>query len=116
MRENRLLTISKFDVQIIKDTEGFVNEFMIPEEFDGSMMFAMKTILSYYEVKRDRIISDYLYILCMPLLVIKERKERGLFGIGIKNYFFNLFIFFFSSGFFSTFSGTLSTCTKFRLI
>ncbi len=42
---------------------------MNPEDFDGSMMFAMKTILSYYEIKRDRILSDYLYILSMPLLV-----------------------------------------------
>jgi Ni/Fe-hydrogenase subunit HybB-like protein len=45
---------------------------MNPEEFDGSMMFAMKTVLSYYEVKRDRILSDYLYILALPLLVKNE--------------------------------------------
>jgi hypothetical protein len=69
MRENRLLTISKFDVQIIRDTEGFVTEFMAVEDFDGSMLFAMKSILSYYEVVRDRILSDYLYLLCMPLVV-----------------------------------------------
>jgi len=41
-----------------------------PEEFDSSMIFAMKTILSFYEVVKDRILSDYLYMLCIPLVVI----------------------------------------------
>lgn len=40
------------------------------EEFDGSMVFCMKTILSYYEKKKDRILSDYLYQLCIPLVVL----------------------------------------------
>ncbi len=39
------------------------------EEFDGSMIFCMKTLLSYYEKKRDRILSDYLYQLAIPLIV-----------------------------------------------
>lgn len=28
----------------------------------------MKTILSYYELRRDRILTDYLYLLCIPLV------------------------------------------------
>lgn len=43
---------------------------MAIDEFDGSMMFAMKTVLSYYEKKNDRILSDYLYMLVIPLVVI----------------------------------------------
>ena len=33
------------------------------------MVYAMKTILSYFEKQRDRILSDYLYVLCIPLIV-----------------------------------------------
>lgn len=40
-----------------------------PQEFDGGMIYCMKTILSYYEIKKDRILSDYLYLLCIPLMV-----------------------------------------------
>ena len=68
MRENKILTISKFDVQIIKDSEVFLKEYVEPEQFDGSMIFAMKTVLSYYEVRRDRILSDYLFRICIPLI------------------------------------------------
>lgn len=32
------------------------------------MIFAMKTILSYFEVKKDRILSDYLYLISIPLI------------------------------------------------
>jgi hypothetical protein len=39
-----------------------------PEEFDGTMIFAMKTILSYYEVRKDRILTDYLYLTALPLV------------------------------------------------
>lgn len=38
-------------------------------EFDGGMIYCMKTILSYYEVKRDRILSDYLFLICIPMMV-----------------------------------------------
>jgi hypothetical protein len=41
---------------------------MKPDEFDGSMLFAMKTILSYYEVKKDRVLTDYLFLLTIPLV------------------------------------------------
>lgn len=34
------------------------------------MIFAMKTILSYYELKKDRILTDYLYLLCIPLVFV----------------------------------------------
>lgn len=44
------------------------------DDFDGSMMFAMKTILSYYEKKTDRILADYLYMLSIPLVVKKLNK------------------------------------------
>lgn len=40
------------------------------EEFDGSMIFCMKTVLSYYEKKKDRILADYLYYLSIPLIVL----------------------------------------------
>lgn len=43
--------MSKMDVSIIKDCEIFVNQMTKADQFDGSMVFAMKTILSYYEVK-----------------------------------------------------------------
>jgi hypothetical protein len=34
------------------------------------MIFCMKTMLSYYEKKMDRILSDYMYFLAIPLMVI----------------------------------------------
>ena len=40
------------------------------QDFDGTMVFCMKTILSYFEKQRDRILSDYLYILCIPLVKV----------------------------------------------
>ena len=39
-----------------------------PDQFDGTMIFAMKTILSYYEVRQDRILTDYLYLIAIPLV------------------------------------------------
>lgn len=33
------------------------------------MVQCMKTILSFYEKKKDRILSDYNYMICMPLIV-----------------------------------------------
>lgn len=79
-----MLTLSQFDHQISRDTEEFIvnkqpetkNFFFFKklkmtsiEEFDGSMIFCMKTLLSYYEKKKDRILSDYLYHLAIPLIV-----------------------------------------------
>jgi hypothetical protein len=34
------------------------------------MLFALKTILSYYEVKKDRVLSDYLYLIAIPLIYV----------------------------------------------
>lgn len=42
---------------------------MLTQAFDGKMIFTMKVILSYFERKQDRILSDYLYYLCIPLIV-----------------------------------------------
>ena len=44
-------------------------------QFDGSMIFCAKTILSYYEIKKDRILSDYLYMLIIPLMVKTYTKK-----------------------------------------
>ena len=34
------------------------------------MIFAMKTVLSYYEVKKDRILTDYLYLIAIPIIYV----------------------------------------------
>ena len=47
-----------------------------PEEFDGSMLFAMKILLSYYEKKMDRILADYLYMLAIPLVFTFGEQKR----------------------------------------
>jgi hypothetical protein len=62
--------MSKLDVQIIKDTELMVSQMTQPDLFDGTMIFAMKTILSYYEIKKDRVLVDYLYLIAIPLVVM----------------------------------------------
>lgn len=67
--------MSQFDVSIIKDCEQFVSKLTHPDEFDGTMIFAMKTILSYYEVKQDRILTDYLYLICVPLVYAFGRAK-----------------------------------------
>mmetsp|Transcript_15881 Transcript_15881/g.13472 ORF Transcript_15881/g.13472 Transcript_15881/m.13472 type:complete len:106 (+) Transcript_15881:634-951(+) len=41
---------------------------MQDEAFDSKMIYSMKVILSYFERKQDRIISDYLYYICIPLM------------------------------------------------
>ena len=66
-----MLTLSKYDIQIAKDCEEFVVKYTKIDEFNGAMVFCMKTILSYFEKVRDRILSDYLYILCIPVVVTK---------------------------------------------
>lgn len=62
--------MSRFDVQIIKDSEHIVQEMLPPDTFDGNMIFAMKTILSFYEMRQDRVLTDYLYLLCIPLVYV----------------------------------------------
>ena len=49
-----------------------------PEEFDGSMLLAMKILLSYYEKKMDRVLSDYLYMLAIPLIFTFGEQKRLL--------------------------------------
>lgn len=62
-----------------------------PEEFDGSMLFAMKTILSYYEVTRDRILSDYLYLLAIPLIyVFGSNKHMHKIPSDLVGFFFKI--------------------------
>ena len=96
MRENKILTISKFDVQIIKDSEVFLKEYVEPEQFDGSMIFAMKTVLSYYEVRRDRILSDYLFRICIPLIyVYGGNKHMHKIPTDLIGYFFSLSSYYF---------------------
>ncbi|EGR32032.1 hypothetical protein IMG5_098680 [Ichthyophthirius multifiliis] len=91
IRENRLKTLSKFDIQIIKDTEEFVMQMCDPETFDGSMIFCAKTILSYYEVRKDRILSDYLYMLVIPLMsVFAEAKHLHKIPVDLVGYFFSI--------------------------
>jgi len=68
--DNRLTTVSKFDVQIAKDSEDFINKHMLGEAFDGKMIYTMKVILSYFERKQDRILSDYLYYLAIPVIKV----------------------------------------------
>ena len=68
LNQARILTVSRMDVAIIKDCEAFVQEMVKPDEFDGSMLFAMKTVLSYYEVKKDRVLTDYLFLIAIPLI------------------------------------------------
>ncbi len=50
--ENRMLTLSKYDIQISKDCEEFTLKYTsINDEqpFNGAMVYCMKTILSYFE-------------------------------------------------------------------
>lgn len=61
------------------------------EEFDGSMMFAMKTILSYYEKIKDRILSDYLYMLAIPLVhAFGSNKHMHKIPVDLVGYFFSI--------------------------
>jgi len=69
LRTNKSLTVSQFEMNILNETRGFVNKFVSTEVFDAAMIQCMKTILSYYERKQDRIISDYHYMICMPLII-----------------------------------------------
>ncbi|KAL4499016.1 hypothetical protein ABPG72_016918 [Tetrahymena utriculariae] len=91
LNENRLLTISRFDVAIIKDTEDFVGQMSTPQEFDGGMIYCMKTILSYYEIKKDRILSDYLYLLCIPLMIVyRDAQHLHKIPVDLIGYYFSI--------------------------
>eukprot|EP01017_Pseudomicrothorax_dubius_P038403 TRINITY_DN5749_c0_g1_i2.p1 TRINITY_DN5749_c0_g1~~TRINITY_DN5749_c0_g1_i2.p1 ORF type:complete len:276 (-),score=70.19 TRINITY_DN5749_c0_g1_i2:523-1350(-) len=72
--KSRVLTISQFDIQITKDADMFVRSHADASAFTGNMFFAIKTILSYFEKKLNRILSDYHYLLCIPLVVIIQHN------------------------------------------
>jgi hypothetical protein len=42
---------------------------MQEEAFDAKMIYTMKVILSYFERRQDRILSDYLFYIAIPLIV-----------------------------------------------
>ena len=56
-------------MNILNETRQFVNKFVSESLFDTSMVQCMKTVLSYVEKKTDIILSDYQYLLCIPLIV-----------------------------------------------
>ena len=69
LRTDRILTISQFETNIMNETQNFVTKYANLELFDSMMIQCMKTILSYYEKNTDMIVSDYNYMLTMPLIV-----------------------------------------------
>ena len=69
VRTDKVLTVSQFEMNILNETRQFVNKFVSESLFDTSMVQCMKTVLSYVEKKTDIILSDYQYLLCIPLIV-----------------------------------------------
>ena len=69
LTKNRAFTVSQFELNILTETRNFTNRFVSQQNFDATMIQCMKTILSYHEKKTDRILSDYHYLLCMPLII-----------------------------------------------
>lgn len=69
LRTDRILTVSSFEMNILNETRNFVSKYVSDSLFDTMMIQCMKTILSYVEKKTDVILSDYQYMLCIPLLV-----------------------------------------------
>lgn len=61
--------MSQFEMNILKEVTSFAYKYTSQELFDSAMLNAMKVILSYVERKTDIIISDYHYLLAIPLLV-----------------------------------------------
>jgi len=43
------------------------------------MLFCLKTILSYYEKKKERILSDYLFYIGIPLLIAFADQKCKIF-------------------------------------
>lgn len=69
LRTDKVLTVSQFELNILSETRNFVNRHVSTEVFDAAMIQCMKTILSYYEKKTDKILSDFHYMLAMPIIV-----------------------------------------------
>lgn len=67
-----------------------------PDDFSGSMLYCLKTILSYYEKKKERILSDYLFYIGIPLMIVfADQKCISIFlyiKFILKISFFNLFL------------------------
>lgn len=56
-------------MNIMNETTNFVSKYVSIDLFDSMMLQCMKTILSYYEKKIDMIVSDYNYMITMPLII-----------------------------------------------
>lgn len=69
IRNDRVLTVSQFDVNIFNECNNFITKHVSYEIFDAGMIQCMKQILSYYEKKTNRILSDYHYLLSIPLVI-----------------------------------------------
>lgn len=69
LRTDRVLTVSKFEQNIMEETQNYVSKYVSVDMFDAMMLQCMKTILSYHEKKQDRILSEYHYMLIMPLII-----------------------------------------------
>lgn len=46
------------------------------QDFDAGMVFCLKSVLSYYERSTDRILSDYLYYIAIPLIYAFGSMKR----------------------------------------
>ena len=69
LRTDKILTVSQFELNILSETRNFVNRHVSTNLFDVTMIQCMKTILSYYEKKTDKILSDYNYMIAIPIIV-----------------------------------------------
>lgn len=69
IRNDRVLTVSQFDINIFNECNNFILKHVSYEIFDAGMIQCMKQILSYYEKKTNRILSDYHYLLSIPLVI-----------------------------------------------
>lgn len=56
-------------MNILNETRSFAGKYVSESLFDTAMVQCMKTILSWVERKTDIILTDYQYMLCIPLLV-----------------------------------------------
>lgn len=69
LRTDKILTVSNYEMNILNETRTFAAKFVSESLFDTAMIQCMKTILSYVERKTDIILSDFQYLLCIPLIV-----------------------------------------------
>lgn len=69
LRNNRVLTVSQFDHQILEDVQNFISKHTNMVEVTSLMIQSMKVVLSFYEKKTEQVLSDYLYLLCVTLVL-----------------------------------------------